>query len=157
MVNNVPVTPRSGAPVDINALWYNGIKFFMELSKFMKTDISGKYLLIAEKIKAEFRNKYWIESANDNCLQADEDLSGLKHGNDYPQDWCYGDICSDNNSEIKCGYTADTVNAAGKDASIRPNMLWAVSLPYSPLNIEDQKSVVSVCRKQLITSAGLRT
>ena len=35
----------------------------------------------------------------------------------------------------------------GDDASIRPNQIFAVSLPYSPLSADVQKSVVRVCRR----------
>ena len=155
MVNNVPVTPRAGAPVDINALWYNGLRFFIELSKFMKTDISEKYLLTAEKIKAEFKNRYWIEKGPSG--QEKQSASASSTGNNYPPDWCYDAVCSKKDGGNKCGYAADTVDAAQKDASVRPNMLWSVSLPYSPFDIEDQKSIVCVCRNKLVTSAGLRT
>jgi predicted glycogen debranching enzyme len=45
----------------------------------------------------------------------------------------------------------------GDDASIRPNQIFAVSLPYSPLSSEDQARVVRVCRRQLLTAFGLRS
>ena len=34
------------------------------------------------------------------------------------------------------------------DASIRPNQIFAVSLPHSPLSASDQRSVVRVCRRR---------
>jgi predicted glycogen debranching enzyme len=43
------------------------------------------------------------------------------------------------------------------DRSIRPNQLFAVSLPFSPLDEERQKAVVSVVREHLLTPFGLRT
>jgi predicted glycogen debranching enzyme len=45
----------------------------------------------------------------------------------------------------------------GDDASIRPNQIFAVSLPYSPLSSEDQARVVRVCRRHLLTTFGLRS
>jgi predicted glycogen debranching enzyme len=45
----------------------------------------------------------------------------------------------------------------GDDASIRPNQIFAVSLPYSPLSSEDQARVVRVCRRHLLTAFGLRS
>ena len=45
----------------------------------------------------------------------------------------------------------------GDDASIRPNQIFAVSLPYSPLSPEDQATVVRVCRRDLLTAYGLRS
>jgi len=40
---------------------------------------------------------------------------------------------------------------------IRPNQLFAVSLPASPLAGEHAQAVVDVCRRHLLTPAGLRT
>jgi 4-alpha-glucanotransferase len=45
----------------------------------------------------------------------------------------------------------------GNDASIRPNQIFAVSLPHSPLSREEQASVVAVCRRHLLTGFGLRS
>ena len=46
---------------------------------------------------------------------------------------------------------------AGIDASIRPNQIFAVSLPHSPLSADDQARVVRVCRRHLLTPCGLRS
>ena len=45
----------------------------------------------------------------------------------------------------------------GNDASIRPNQIFAVSLPHSPLAANDQARVVAVCRRHLMTAFGLRS
>jgi predicted glycogen debranching enzyme len=45
----------------------------------------------------------------------------------------------------------------GDDASIRPNQIFAVSLPHSPLSSDDQARVVQVCRRHLFTAYGLRS
>jgi predicted glycogen debranching enzyme len=52
---------------------------------------------------------------------------------------------------------ADTVHLGKKDQSIRPNQIFAVSLPNSPLTTEQQQSVVEVVRRELLTPMGLRT
>jgi predicted glycogen debranching enzyme len=44
-----------------------------------------------------------------------------------------------------------------RDVSVRPNQIFAVSLPHSPLNLDQQKSVVEVVRRELLTPLGLRT
>ena len=41
--------------------------------------------------------------------------------------------------------------------SLRPNQIFAVSLPFSPLSPSQQKAVVRAVRKQLLTPYGLRT
>src|SRR5262249_59777390 len=45
----------------------------------------------------------------------------------------------------------------GDDASIRPNQIFAVSLPHSPLAPAEQANVVRVCRRHLLTAYGLRS
>ena len=45
----------------------------------------------------------------------------------------------------------------GDDARIRPNQIFAVSLPHSPLPSDDQARVLAVCRRHLITAYGLRS
>jgi len=45
----------------------------------------------------------------------------------------------------------------GDDCRIRPNQVFAVSLPHSPLSSEDQALVVQVCRRHLLTAFGLRS
>jgi predicted glycogen debranching enzyme len=45
----------------------------------------------------------------------------------------------------------------GDDSSLRPNQIFAVSLPASPLDAEHQRAVVSACGAALLTSHGLRT
>ena len=45
----------------------------------------------------------------------------------------------------------------GNDHRIRPNQIFAVSLPHSPLVASDQLRVVEICRRHLLTSYGLRS
>jgi predicted glycogen debranching enzyme len=46
---------------------------------------------------------------------------------------------------------------SGNDASVRPNQIFAVSLPASPLSAERQRGVVEICARHLLTSFGLRS
>lgn len=56
------------------------------------------------------------------------------------------------------GYCYDVLDGpGGDDGSLRPNQIFAVSLPHSPLDSARQRSVVDVCAAQLVTSHGLRT
>lgn len=56
------------------------------------------------------------------------------------------------------GYCFDVLDTPfGNDASLRPNQLFAVSLPHSPLSAEHQKAVVDACARHLLTSHGLRS
>jgi len=45
----------------------------------------------------------------------------------------------------------------GDDATLRPNQIFAVSLPHSPLRKKAQEAVVALCRRELLTSYGLRS
>lgn len=58
-----------------------------------------------------------------------------------------------------CGYLNDTVMPDGTvDASLRPNQIFAVSLPYGPpLTPQQQRAVVDVVERELLTPYGLRT
>ncbi|HLV79294.1 MAG TPA: amylo-alpha-1,6-glucosidase, partial [Chthonomonadaceae bacterium] len=51
----------------------------------------------------------------------------------------------------------DVLTETGPDASIRPNQIFAVSLPYSPLTLPQQKAVVQTVEEELLTPFGLRT
>ncbi|HEV8605447.1 MAG TPA: amylo-alpha-1,6-glucosidase [Tepidisphaeraceae bacterium] len=52
---------------------------------------------------------------------------------------------------------ADFVNEKRKDTQIRPNQIFAASLPNSPLDHDQQRAVVEVVRRELLTPFGLRT
>jgi glycogen debranching enzyme len=45
----------------------------------------------------------------------------------------------------------------GKDAALRPNQIFAVSLPETALSAEQQRAIVDVCARELLTSFGLRS
>jgi predicted glycogen debranching enzyme len=56
------------------------------------------------------------------------------------------------------GYCYDVLDSpTGNDASLRPNQIFAVSLPVSPLTAAQQQQVVEVCGRVLLTSQGLRS
>ena len=58
----------------------------------------------------------------------------------------------------KTCYLNDSVLQGGcVDSSLRPNQIFAVSLGFSPLSPKQQKSVVDVVHKHLLTPYGLRT
>ena len=57
----------------------------------------------------------------------------------------------------RSGCLYDVINSGAPDASIRPNQIFAVSLPYSMLSPERAKSVVDEVQRHLLTPYGLRT
>jgi predicted glycogen debranching enzyme len=112
------VTPRTGKPVEINALWINALESMVQFARHLKLP-STRYESLSAAAKASFA-KFW--NARRNC--------------------CYDVIDSP---------------GIGDDASLRPNQILAVSLPFSPLSAEQQKATVDTCRSELLTPFGLRS
>ena len=112
------VTPRTGKPVEINALWINALETMAGFAQLLAKP-STAYEKLAAKAKQSFR-KFW--NASRNCCFDVIDSPGI-----------------------------------GNDASLRPNQIFAVSLQASPLAPQQQKAVVDVCARRLITSHGLRS
>ena len=55
------------------------------------------------------------------------------------------------------GYLFDYVDGDNVDWSVRPNMIFAVALEYSPLDKAQKKSVLDMCTRELLTQKGLRS
>ena len=55
------------------------------------------------------------------------------------------------------GYLLDYVDGNMMDWSVRPNMIFAVALDYSPLTQQQMKSVLDICTRELLTPKGLRS
>ncbi len=119
VINGIPVTPRTGFNVEINALWYNAIQFALNQAKeagdnsFVKEwqDMPGK-------VQDSFTRYFWDDEKQ---------------------------------------YLADYGNYEYKDWSVRPNQLFAVSMPYSPLDNEKKAAVLKIVRNELLTPRGIRT
>jgi predicted glycogen debranching enzyme len=112
------VTPRTGKPVEINALWINALHTMAGFARVLGRPGEG-YEKLAEKAARNFQ-KFW-------------------------------------NAERACCFDVIDTPSADKDASLRPNQIFAVSLPVSPLLEEQQKAVVDIVAQQLLTSHGLRS
>jgi len=55
-------------------------------------------------------------------------------------------------------YCFDVIDGPeGHDSSLRPNQIFAVSLPESPLTNAQQRAVVDACAHHLVSSCGLRS
>jgi len=107
--------------------------------------------------KAVEVNALWYNSL---CLLAqfyiDRDAENAKHYKSMA-DKVQRSFCELFWNESK-GYLNDCILPDGSvDESLRPNQIFAVSLPFSALSPSQQKSVVNVVQKQLLTPYGLRT
>lgn len=112
------VTPRTGKPVEINALWINALATISGFAQLLNKPREG-YAKLAAKATSSFQ-KFWNE---------------------------------------KRGCCFDVIDAPGigLDPALRPNQIFAVSLPVSPLTPEQRKNVVDICARRLLTSFGLRS
>lgn len=118
VANGRPVVPRTGCIVEVNALWYNALKFSAEMAAACGDTEASKILEEKAACTREAFQKTFV--------------------NDY-------------------GYLFDYVEEGIYDPSVRPNMIFAVALDYSPLESAQQKSVLDFCTRELLTPKGLRT
>jgi predicted glycogen debranching enzyme len=64
VVNGVPVTPRKGYPVEINALWYNAVCFALDMAKIGNDKaFVREFESLPELIKKSFLELFWDEKA----------------------------------------------------------------------------------------------
>ena len=58
----------------------------------------------------------------------------------------------------RAGYCHDVIDSPDADGdALRPNQIFAVSLPESPLTPDRQRQIVDACARHLLTSYGLRS
>lgn len=66
-VNGKAVTPRFGYVVEVNALWYNAVKFALELAESVKNQaFINKWTPVAKNIGEAFAKIFW--NTQNNCL-----------------------------------------------------------------------------------------
>lgn len=60
MVDGLPVTPRAGFTVELNALWYHAISFSLELAeKANDIEFINEWSTLPSKIKPAFKDMFW--------------------------------------------------------------------------------------------------
>lgn len=118
IINGRPVTPRYGAAVEINALWFNALNFMVEIAQSLNDELSKVLKPLITQVKDSFRTVFWNEER---------------------------------------GYLNDYVCPENTNFAIRPNQLFAISLPYSPLTKKMSTKVLKIIKEHLLTPYGLRT
>ncbi|MDH6311715.1 putative glycogen debranching enzyme [Parabacteroides sp. PFB2-10] len=113
-INSKPVVVRSGYIVEFNALWYNALCFYNELTNGPQND---KLAPLIMRINISFPETF---------------VNGYN-------------------------YLFDSVSGSRVDWSVRPNMIFAVALPYSPLSRVQRRAVLDYVTKELLIPKGLRT
>ncbi|MEP6945086.1 MAG: amylo-alpha-1,6-glucosidase [Acidobacteriota bacterium] len=118
-VGDLVITPRTGKPVEIQALWYNALRIMSDLSLiFGDIAETDRFDDMAELCKQNFNAAFWNES--EQCL-------------------------------------FDVIQDGFRDASIRPNQIFAASLHFSMLDDARTRLVVDKVDDELITPVGLRS
>lgn len=113
------VTPRTGKPVEVNALWYNALCIcHLLLNETGKTNAARFLQLRIDRVQQSFVEKFW-------------------------------------NAER--GFLYDVLGPDGASSQIRPNQLFAISLPFSLLNAGQSKQVLQTVTSALLTPYGLRS
>ena len=59
-VYGIPVTPRYGCPVEINALWFNALCFIQKLARKFGRELPFDADSFTDKIKRSFESCFWI-------------------------------------------------------------------------------------------------
>jgi len=113
------VAPRIGKPVEINALWFNGLCTIAEFLRACGDEAAARYGVLANRVRAAFRTKF------------------MRSGR---------------------GALADVVDGPeGDELAIRPNQIFAVSLPFPLLEGAEAAAVVGAVERALLTTYGLRS
>jgi len=115
---NWMITRRQGKAVEVNALWYNALKFMEGLADEFRDAKGKEYKKLAQKVKKSFNDLFWNPEGH---------------------------------------YLYDRIDGEARDASIRPNQIFAISLPQPLLTKEKGKRVLEVVRQHLLTPYGLRS
>ena len=139
-------TPRHGKPVEINACWYNALCIADELRESLLGQ-RACYGPLREQVKKSFLEKFWMETPGylrDVVSQGEDNLRELEKYRRFEGRECAG---------IRKGKKGRLV----PDEQIRPNQIWALSLPYSMLDGEKARRVLDVVYEKLYTPLGLRT
>jgi predicted glycogen debranching enzyme len=114
-VDGIPVTPRGGKAVEINALWYNALRLVTDWARAQGDfEAEAHFGKLANRMIEGFTRKFW--NVRRQCLF---DVLG--------------------------------------DEAVRPNQLFALSLPY-PLVIRSKgEAILRRVEEELLTPVGLRT
>ena len=123
---------------------------------WMDSYVDGKPVVSRSGMPVEI-NALWYNAISFalEMASAENDSSFVKKWEEFPSLVAKSFIREFWNDEL--GYLADFVKGDSKDWSIRPNMVIAAAMDYSPLDREKQKSILSIAKKELLTPRGLRS
>ncbi len=133
-VDGRPVTPRSGKPVELSALWYNALRAMEKLASLAgREPLAAAYGTMAAFTREAFLQRFWYEEGG-----------------------YFYDVVD---PEYDVAAPAPASSPAGPaDPTLRPNQLLALSLPH-PV-VEDTslaRRALARIKQELLTPVGLRT
>jgi predicted glycogen debranching enzyme len=118
-IDGVPVTPRHGQAVEINALWYHLVAYLeLILAKLERKAESREWQTLRRTARRSFLDRFWLGEQR---------------------------------------YLADVWRDGVRDTSVRPNMVIAAALEFSPLSRGKRTDIVQRTEVELLTERGLRT
>lgn len=122
---------------------------------WMNSTANGKPVIPRTGYIVEF-NALWFNALKFSAVLAalDQNIEAVAHLE------ALADRCKQSFIETflnEYGYLYDYVDGNMIDWSVRPNMIFAVALDYSPLTQEQKKGVLDICTRELLTPKGLRS
>lgn len=128
VLDGVPVTPRRGKPVEINALWYSLLCWGAVWA--------GRLAAEGGELQVKYQNQ-----ALRYAHQAEVVKGSLQ------KFW-----------NAKRGYLYDVIDPEGvRDGRVRPNAVLALSLSHCAFSGEQGRRVMELARERLLTPYGLRS
>ncbi|HEY8497396.1 MAG TPA: amylo-alpha-1,6-glucosidase [Limnochordales bacterium] len=125
------VTPRRGAAVEVNALWYNALRSVETLAwKLGRTD-AAEWERLARAVRGSFRERF---------ARPDGGLWDVVAGDG-----------------LQAPGPAGAAPLGPADPAHRPNQLLAASLPFPVVDADDGRGIVALVSQRLLTPVGLRT
>lgn len=118
-IGDLVITPRTGKPVEIQALWFNALRIMANFAeRFGHDEDATKFDAMADLARQNFNGAFWNE--DEQCL-------------------------------------FDVIENGTRDASVRPNQLFAISLAYPILDEDRWPAVLKKAEDELLTPVGLRS
>lgn len=126
------VTPRAGAPVEVNALWYNALRTVATLKRRHEAGSAAPYEALARRVQRSFARAF----------------VGRRGPEGGPRDGLHGS---------RYGGLYDVITGHSRAGEMRSNQIFAASLPFSPLSRPQGRRTVAVVARHLLTPVGLHT
>lgn len=122
---------------------------------WMNSEIGGRPVVPRSGLIVEI-NALWYNALLFNA----EMLTACGRGNEAAEYTKLADKAGQAFKEVflnQHGYLLDYVDGDYISWSVRPNMLVATSLEYSPLSTPEKKKIFDICTKELLTPKGIRS